>query len=483
MIEGSLNLKLKAGLKTAAKLPISRQWYWLLSLLLLPACVIQRIDDTPYQQTKYYRQTVRGLNSHPATVTTGDTLQVGWAKVNITPPAPAPLAGYGKRLGMEYKEVHDTAWVRTFAFSNNSTEAYYVSLDMLIAPMLLLKELEKEYPKLGLKPEQVYLSATHSHTSFGGWGRKVGLKIMTGKYDEEIVQELAQQVIKSLLLARQNLRPTRVGYGSANAASLVRNRLTESREDRDTELRFLKFERPDGTTAILSFFSAHPTILPSMQPVLSRDYPGVLVDELEERVNFAAFSAGAVGSHSAVYFHNDSYESVEEVGESLATILRHELHKVKTAYVYTLGYNRAALLLPEPQWRISADLRLAPTLFNWVFGKHPAYVTSLQLGDVVLLGAPADYSGEFMDELEQTAAQEGLEVVATSFNGGYIGYITPDEHYDLDEYETRSMSFFGPHSGSYLTAMLQQLLRQHYMASNRPLYQGKLQVHTPVPAP
>jgi hypothetical protein len=448
-------------LKTAPKNRFSFSWYWLLLLLLLPACVLQRIDRTPFKQTDYYEQTLQNLENHPATVTTGDTLQVGWAKVNITPPAPAPLAGYGKRMGMAYEEVHDTAWVRTFAFDNGQTQAYYVALDMLIVPMRVLQELEKLYPELGLKPEQVYLTATHSHTSFGGWGRKPGIKLMSGKYDEEIVQQLTHQIVESLELARQNLKPAKVGYGSANAASLVKNRLTESREDRDTELRFIRFERPDGTSAVLSFFSAHPTILPSMQPILSRDYPGVLVDELEERMDFAAFSAGAVGSHSAVYFHNDSFESTEEVGERLAKILRHALHEVETDYIYTLGYNRVPLLLPDPQWRISKGLRLAPTLFNWVFGKHPAYVTSLQIGDIVLLGTPADYSGEFMDELEQTATQEGLEVVATSFNGGYIGYVTPEEHYNLDEYETRSMSFFGPQSGTYLTHILQLLLSQH----------------------
>ncbi|GAB3532287.1 neutral/alkaline non-lysosomal ceramidase N-terminal domain-containing protein [Pontibacter brevis] len=430
-------------------------------LLLLPACIVQRIDRTPYQQTDYYKKTLASLNSNPPTVMTGDTLEVGWAKLNITPSAPAPLAGYGKRLGMDYEEVHDTAWVRTFAFDNGQAEAYFVSLDLLIVPMLVLQELEKEYPKRGLKPEQVYLSATHSHSSFGGWGRRIGVKIMSGEYESEIVRHLTQQILQSIELARQNLKPTRIGYGSTDASSLVKNRLTKSRQDRDTALRFLKFERPDGTAAVLSFFSAHPTTLPSMQPVLSRDYPGVLVDELEVRVGFAAFSAGAVGSHSPVFFQREPFEGTEEVGERLATILRHELHQVETSYTRTLGYNRTPLLLPDPQWRISENLRLAPTLFNWLFGKHPAYVTSLQLGDIVLLGAPADYSGEFMDELEHTASQKDLNVIATSFNGGYIGYVTPEEHYDLDKYETRSMSFYGPYSGNYMTEILQLLLRQH----------------------
>jgi len=79
----------------------------------------------------------------------------------------------------------------------------------------------------------------------------------------------------------------------------------------------------------------------------------------------------------------------------------------------------------------------------------------------VFLGAPADYSGEFVEQIVQQAQTQELHAIVTSFNGGYIGYITPDKYYDLDEYETRSMNFFGPHSGSYLTEIILLQLQQH----------------------
>ena len=441
-----------------------------LFLLLLTACVVRPLDRTPYQQTDYYQETISDLEETPAIVSHGDTVQVGWAKVNITPPVGTPLAGYGKRMGMAYEQVHDSAWTRTFAFSNGQTEAYYVALDLLIVPMEVLQELEKVYPTLGLKPEQVHLTATHSHTSFGGWGKKLGIKLMSGKYDKQLVERLAQQIVQSIKLARQHLQPTKIGFGSTSAASLVKNRLLddpdnpyyqERQQNRDTELRFLKFERQDGSTAILSVFSAHPTILPSDDPTLSRDYPGVLVNALEERVNFASFSAGAVGSHSTVYFEGDTYESTEAVGERLAKLLREELRRVETKYVSTLGYGRVELELPKPSWRIGKGWRMAPFLFNSIFGEHPAYVTSLQVGDVVFLGAPADYSGEFVADIAAQANSQGQQAIVTSFNGGYIGYITPDRYYNLKEYETRSMNFFGPYSGSYLTEIMLQQLQQH----------------------
>ncbi|GAB3811083.1 hypothetical protein GCM10028895_00910 [Pontibacter rugosus] len=212
---------------------ITRRYTFLfvLFVLLLTACVVRPIDRTPYQQAAYYKETISDLKQHPVVVTQGDTVQVGWSKINITPPAGTPLAGYGKRMGMTYEAVHDSAWVRTFAFSNGKTQAYYIALDMLIVPMEVLQQLEKEYPRLGLQPEQVYLTATHSHTSFGGWGKNIGIKLMSGKYSEDLVERLVQQIIESMQQAHAHLQPTKLGYGSTSAASLVRNRLLDDSDN------------------------------------------------------------------------------------------------------------------------------------------------------------------------------------------------------------------------------------------------------------
>ncbi|MCC9137860.1 neutral/alkaline non-lysosomal ceramidase N-terminal domain-containing protein [Pontibacter silvestris] len=430
-------------------------------LLFFQSCIVQPIDTTPPEQTDYYRKTVAQIEQAKLDTTAGDTLKIGWAKVNITPPPPAPLAGYGKRLGLKYKEVHDSAYVRTFAFDNGQHLAFLVTLDMLITPMELTKVLEKQYSKLGLKPQQVYLTATHTHTSFGGWGKRIGGRMMAGKYKKKLVQQAAEHVLQSINQAQANLEATRVGYGYANGAPWVYNRLTGSATARDTTIRFLKFEKKNGNTAILCTFSAHPTILPSMQPVLSRDYPGVLVDQLEKQVNFAAFAAGAVSSHRSNYQHGETFKSVEEIGHALAEIVLQESATVQLTYTNQLNSVRIPLSLPKPHWRLGDEHRFAPGLFYTFFGKYSAYLSSLQVGETVLLGTPADYSGEFMTQLEQQAHKQGQHMVLTGFNGGYIGYIVPDEHYQLKKYEARAMNFYGPYSGSYLTQMLLQLLRLH----------------------
>jgi hypothetical protein len=48
--------------------------------------------------------------------------------------------------------------------------------------------------------------------------------------------------------------------------------------------------------------------------------------------------------------------------------------------------------------------------------------------------------------------------MVTSFNGGYIGYITPVKYYDVDHYETRTMNWYGPGTGEYIVTCQQKMM-------------------------
>ena len=82
----------------------------------------------------------------------------------------------------------------------------------------------------------------------------------------------------------------------------------------------------------------------------------------------------------------------------------------------------------------------------------------LQLGNILLIGTPCDFSGELAVPLYEFARQRGLELIITSFNGGYIGYITDDKWYDLEKYETKTMNWYGPGNGRYFTEIIKKLI-------------------------
>jgi len=75
-----------------------------------------------------------------------------------------------------------------------------------------------------------------------------------------------------------------------------------------------------------------------------------------------------------------------------------------------------------------------------------------------MLGTPSDFSGEFNYQLDTLAEQHHLQAMVTSFNGGYIGYVTPLKYYDVDHYETRLMNWYGPGTGEYMTECLDKMI-------------------------
>src|SRR2546428_13687049 len=82
-----------------------------------------------------------------------------------------PLAGYGNRNGRPATGVHDDLYVKAVALRVGDRLGVMLGADALIIPRevadIASQRLEQE---LKLHREQIYLSATHSHCSLGGWG-------------------------------------------------------------------------------------------------------------------------------------------------------------------------------------------------------------------------------------------------------------------------------------------------------------------------
>jgi neutral ceramidase len=426
---------------------------------LLPACL--PVNRSPYQQKKYYRQTKARIQALPAPPTQADTVRVGWSKVNITPSHQAPLAGYGKRKGKRLEGIHDSIFVRAFVFKNRHQKLAYVTMDLLIVPMSVTAALRDQLPALGFTIDQTYLTATHSHSSLGGWARKPAGYLMAGKYDKAIVQGLTQAILQAISRAEASVAPARIGFASLAADAFVYNRLLGDKGGKDNQLRLLKISKDQGETALLCTYAAHATCLPAAHVAISGDYPGALVRELEKLpgINLAAFSAGAMASHGPAA-PGEGQARVDHMARGLTAVAAAQLNQVPLQYVFRLHAVAVPLSLRSPHWRIARNWRLLPPLFYLGLGKYPAALKAIRIGPVLFAGLPGDFSGELVPDLEKSLGTGAEKLIVTSFNGGYIGYITPDAYYDLKKYETRDMNFFGPYNGAYLSEMLRLLLQK-----------------------
>jgi neutral ceramidase len=442
----------------------------LLLIVVLLACMLAPVDDTPYQQTAYYQDWKKSVNSLPLMVSNDSnqqseienrkSLQVGWAKVNFTPKSPTSTAGYGVRRGALYKSVHDSIYVRAVVIDNGTTKAAIVAADLLIIPPAVTEQLKTKLKATGIPFEQVYLGATHSHNSMGGWSDGIVGKLFGGEFKPENVTWVADAIVKAVTLAQKDLQPASIAYHAIADTARVKNRAFDEGTI-DPFVRTVQFVRNDGQKALLCSYAAHSTIMSSDNIVLSRDYPGVLVDSLEKgEANFALFMSGAVGSMGPkIGIESDSdFVKVGTEADSLESDVQKQLPYLQPFSNPAFQMVTLPLPLREPNPRVTLGWRLRPWVFHWAFGDFPNYVKALRIGNVLMVGFPCDFSGELVAEMSAYAEKKGLKLMVTSFNGGYIGYVTPDKYYGKDTYETLTMNWFGPFNGAYFQEIVRDLV-------------------------
>jgi len=422
------------------------------------------VDDSPYQNGEFYRSTIQAVESAPVQVGEPDSLlRAGWGKAHITPAKPSPLAGYANRAGKLSEGIHDSLFVRAIVLRKGQLKVVIISLDMLIVPPTIAQKAAFMLLNLGYGPGQLYFGASHTHNSLGGWGEKTIGEAFAGKYDQAIVDYVAQAIVQAVRRAEKRPEPVSLAHGKVNAGTLVLNRLIDQGAEYPWA-HVIRLQTATGKTALITSFTAHATCLSGDKMFVSNDYPGQLIARLEQQpgVEFALFMAGAVGSHGpADGPSGDDLAQLQFMGDSLGRQVVGALRSLVPDSLSTLASVATPLYLREPQIRLSKNWRVRPWVFHALYGGYPVQMNALRLGSLVLVGLPCDFSGELVPALEAAQAKQGRQLLITSFNGGYVGYITPDSYYNhLDSYETRTMNWFGPGNATYFAEILNRLTQK-----------------------
>lgn len=381
---------------------------------------------------------------------------VGVARVNITPAHPVATAGYGKRKGDPYNAIHDSIYVRAMVIENGSERVALVAADLLIMPPTVTELLRKRLPEVGFSLDNTYLSATHSHNSIGHWGEGA-TRLIYGAYEDSVVHFIADAILRSVRDASKDPIPSTLHYGAIAVPGAVRNRLIAGGPE-DPWLRVLEARRSDSSKVVMVSYAAHATCLSQGTLELSRDYPGMVVDTLEARdYAFAMFMAGGMGSHTVAAPAKD-WSCMAWMADEITSDFFLKRHTLKEIGDTTLFMAKVPLELSDPQVKISQNWKVRGWLFRTVFGEYDAFLTVLRIGDLVMLGTPCDFSGEFSAGLDSLAGRRGYFSMVTSFNGGYIGYLTPEEYYDVDHFETQLMNWYARGTGDYVRESLEILM-------------------------
>ena len=462
-------------------------------LLLLTAlfaavagCFVTLVGPWPtyksgFKNKSYYKKALAAierngkLSSHDSNI---GQFEAGWGSRSITPPIGTPLAGFGAREGKPSTGVHDEIFVKALAVSDGTDTAVIVGADMLIVPENVAELVRFRVSRqTALTTNEILFNASHNHSGPGGFAPGFASKAFNGQYDPNIPDFLARAFTEAIVEAYQSLEPAKVTHGGVDAPEYIRNR-TRKEGLVDSELSYMLVEQKDGDRCFLVSYSAHPTILGADNMQFTGEYPGFLVRRIKEQTGAEAiYLGGSVGSMSPRPPEGDNpFDRCRAMGAALAdkvleAVTDTTLFKDKVD-IASIGF---PIELPPFQLRLSKNWRVSKFLFPVLGVDADGWMHAVRIGDIALVGTPADYCGEISIDLKFRTQNRVSDLWVLSFNGDYVGYISPDKYYyDKDEkggygYERGTMSWIGPDQEAFTVSLITHMIDVLFPESRKSL--------------
>lgn len=430
------------------------------------------VDSTAYFQGDYFKKTIARIDSIKANqIFDNDSVWAGFARVSITPVLNSaednylegkfkelPLAGFGARKGKAATGIHDSVFVKAVALKENQQTVVIVGADLLIMPPNIIDSVTAILAQQGIHRSQLFFSATHTHSSLGGWGPGFIGEQFAGIENKNITRWIVLQISKAVTTAIADLHPARIGSGSFNAMNYTRNRLIGESGTKNDDFSFISVEQTGRKKAIIGSFGAHSTTMGSGNMEVSADYPGYWERKIEQSsADLALFCGGSMGSQSPSG-EGKGFDKPKLLGESLADSLNAHLGGLVLNNKIVLSAISLKMFLPEYHIRLTTGINLTSYLSKKLMPlPENVYLQALRIGNLIWITAPCDFSGEYALQIKNALAAKGFSANVTSFNGSYVGYIIPGRYFYLDEYESKLMGWFGPNMGEYTVDLIHRM--------------------------
>ena len=280
------------------------------------------------------------------------------------------------------------------------------------------------------QPGRVWLIATHTHTSVGGYdARPVAELAALGWYDAVEEAALVEAARTAVARARAALEPVRLEVGSAEVTGLTVSRTGDEVERTLTVVRFV------GAAPVAQWlvFSAHPTLAAPRLEKLDPDWPSRLAELAGPQVTLVLQGAGGNAT-----VDRDAAPTPEAFA---ARLFEHVKSTPTQPAAPLLAWAEVGFALPHPDGsRLVPRPYTAPVENALCIGQEPeAMVTLLRLGSASLLFTSLEPSAAAGRALEE---QAGVDRVVGLANG-YHGYLEPEAVARADLGEAR-LQYFPP---------------------------------------
>lgn len=389
----------------------------------------------------------------------GEKTRVGAATVSIADIAAGrPSAGYLAKSFVASERVAGPISVKAVVLSSATEHQAIVTADLLLINRAVVDGVMKALgPKW--RREEIFFSATHTHSGPGGYAHEAAEVLVLGRRDREFTLALCSRIAEAINKAETSGRPSEWAHVAVEVdPKLIRNRTRESGPtNRWLDLLLFRASEDLRPIATVAIFGAHATCSPARDRQLSGDYPAAFCQTIERKFGGAClFLAGGVGSMAPPYDPVPRNELAAWYADQLAGEAARSMPQARFESLDGWVSIGGPVPLPFPVVRLARNWSLSP-LVGWAVAPNQAWFQCLRLGQLVLIGTPADYGGMLAAELRQSTP--GQTTVITSFSGDYAGYILPDGDYDLPKYEPRHFALYGANAEEYFQSICRALAK------------------------
>lgn len=421
----------------------------------------------------------------PAKKTANKTkLRAGYAKRDITPSLPFPLAGYAARSERLADTVRDPLTARAVVFAAGGKQVALVSVDLLLISVPLREDVARRVREAGVRLDGLLLTATHTHSSLGGYVEGDSARLFMGAFRPALLAALAENIAATVIVASRNLQEASLRIGRVETVGLNWNRRHRAGPV-DRRLTVVTVRRGKTNLRLISF-GAHPVVASERERhTASACWPGELMKSLEDEGDEAMFIVGPVGGVNVLFPEGPMELDVHLA--LVARLLREQLALAVADDKPLRGEPTVAFAQAEVPLEIVVP-RLLPARLAWLdtaltplrlyarnFGRgtlpdrRATQVPVLRVGRLIYTGFPADLGAGVGLVARQLIEQHGYRTGAVaSQTGDYVGYVHLPEDYErlpqgdhdalqLTVYEN-AMGFFGRDTGLKLLDGFKQAL-------------------------
>jgi len=419
-----------------------------------------------------------------------ESVLVGLSSLDVTPPVGVPLAGYGggaRRnlpydIGDKYPFAHffnpskgkrDPIRSKVMAIKKGKKRLYFMSVDVVGITADVKADLIKRVQHLNIQEDELFISATHTHSGPGTLSRNTLWQFLAmDRFESMIYKSLLSDLSMALIQAHSNAKPAELYTAVFETDGLQKNRRDPARGT-DTQANMLMAKDMSGQwMGGIVNYAIHGTCFGMSNFDYSADVPGEIEMKMREKITelnggngrpIVLFINGAEGDVSP---YKGGEGRMKDIAKRFAA---HSAEGFQQMQKVTPEWKTQSLLvrLPQPRLNLKGCLvdgkeeseRIAKMSIPLpkVLAKKTT-ITSVKLGNIQMMTWPGEPNTSLGRMLKNEAYESGAQYAwVLGLTNDHLSYFTSEQEYHEGGYEACA-SFYGAKTGENIVQAHRSLL-------------------------